>query len=131
MNLSLADKSLLLKAHPDLRKVVERCAVITDMPFRIGETARTKEQQIKNVAKGVSQTLKSRHIVSADGLSRAVDLLACPDGKSVTWSWPPYFKLAAAMKRAANDVGVKIEWGGDWKTFKDGPHFQLPWKLYP
>ncbi|WP_049613866.1 M15 family metallopeptidase, partial [Yersinia pekkanenii] len=29
------------------------------------------------------------------------------------------------------DVGVPIEWGGDWKTLKDGPHFQLPHKEYP
>ena len=28
-------------------------------------------------------------------------------------------------------VGVPIEWGGDWRTFKDGPHFQLPWGKYP
>ncbi|MBB8438449.1 M15 family metallopeptidase, partial [Escherichia coli] len=23
------------------------------------------------------------------------------------------------------------EWGGDWKTLKDGPHFQLPHGVYP
>ncbi|EGY9805794.1 M15 family metallopeptidase, partial [Escherichia coli] len=23
------------------------------------------------------------------------------------------------------------EWGGDWKTLKDGPHFQLPHGAYP
>jgi len=28
-------------------------------------------------------------------------------------------------------VKVPIEWGGDWKTFKDGPHFQLPHAKYP
>ncbi|EFH3940909.1 TPA: M15 family metallopeptidase, partial [Escherichia coli] len=22
-------------------------------------------------------------------------------------------------------------WGGDWKTLKDGPHFQLPHGAYP
>ena len=27
--------------------------------------------------------------------------------------------------------GVRIEWGGDWHTFKDGPHFQLPIVQYP
>ena len=34
-------------------------------------------------------------------------------------------------RMAAQSVGVPIEWGGDWTTFKDGPHFQLPWKTYP
>ncbi|WP_282657354.1 M15 family metallopeptidase, partial [Escherichia coli] len=23
------------------------------------------------------------------------------------------------------ELGTAIEWGGDWKTLKDGPHFQL------
>ncbi|WP_404842381.1 M15 family metallopeptidase [Citrobacter sp. S-77] len=22
-------------------------------------------------------------------------------------------------------MGTPIEWGGDWRTLKDGPHFQL------
>lgn len=130
MKLTAADEAKLALAHPDLVKVVRRCAEITGMPFQIGETARSVEQQKKNIAKGVSQTMHSRHIVSKDGLARAVDLLAAPGGK-VTWAWPPYYKLAAAMKLAAKDVGISIEWGGDWQTFKDGPHFQLPWKQYP
>ncbi|EIL6013410.1 M15 family metallopeptidase, partial [Escherichia coli] len=25
----------------------------------------------------------------------------------------------------ATEQGIAIEWGGDWKTLKDGPHFQL------
>jgi peptidoglycan L-alanyl-D-glutamate endopeptidase CwlK len=131
MRLSQTDEAKLAKAHPDLVKVVRRAAQITACPFKIGETARSLDQQKKNVANGVSHTLRSRHLVSPDGRARAVDLLAMPDGKTVTWSWPPYSKLAEAMKQAANDVGVPIEWGGDWKTLKDGPHFQLPWSKYP
>ncbi|EOL9787081.1 M15 family metallopeptidase, partial [Escherichia coli] len=23
------------------------------------------------------------------------------------------------------ELGTAIEWGGDWRTLKDGPHFQL------
>ncbi len=131
MKLTPADAAKLKKAHPDLVKVVRRAAEITKMPFKIGEAARSVEQQRKNIAAGVSQTMNSRHIVSKDGLARAVDLLAMPDGSKVTWSWPPYHELATAMKQAAKDVKVPIEWGGDWKSFKDGPHFQLPWKGYP
>ena len=44
--------------------------------------------------------------------------------------WLMYHQIAAAMKEAAKQVGVPIEWGGDWKM-KDGPHWQLPWKDYP
>ena len=42
-----------------------------------------------------------------------------------------YHRLAAAVKEAARIEGVPIEWGGDWRRFKDGPHFQLPSKEYP
>ena len=38
---------------------------------------------------------------------------------------------AYAVKQAALDVTVMVEWGGDWKHFKDGPHFQLPHRIYP
>lgn len=130
--MKLTDKDLkkLEKAHPQLVKIVKRAAQITAVPFQVEETTRSLEQQKKNVKNGVSQTLKSRHLPSKDGLARAVDLLALADGK-VTWAWPPYHKIADAMKAAAKELQIPIEWGGDWKSFKDGPHFQLPWKSYP
>jgi peptidoglycan L-alanyl-D-glutamate endopeptidase CwlK len=47
------------------------------------------------------------------------------------WDWPLFHLLAAAMKAAARELGVAIAWGGDWRTFKDGPHFELDRKAYP
>ncbi|WYX09280.1 M15 family metallopeptidase [Achromobacter xylosoxidans] len=26
----------------------------------------------------------------------------------------------------AAELGTPVEWGGDWRSLKDGPHFQLP-----
>ncbi|MNY03882.1 hypothetical protein D3C86_1365250 [compost metagenome] len=52
-------------------------------------------------------------------------------GSEIRWDWPLYHKLAAAMKRAAAEQGTKITWGGDWRTFKDGPHFEVDPKVYP
>jgi peptidoglycan L-alanyl-D-glutamate endopeptidase CwlK len=128
----LSEKHLLKLsgAHPDLQKVIKRAAEITTIDFTVLEVLRTLARQKELVAKGASKTMKSRHLPSADGKSRAIDI-APMDGGQVSWAWPLYFKLAKIIKQAAADVGVSIEWGGDWRSFKDGPHWQLPWAKYP
>jgi peptidoglycan L-alanyl-D-glutamate endopeptidase CwlK len=118
-------KLRLKGVHPDLVKVVERAIEISTVDFTVLEGLRTPERQKALVEAGASQTLNSRHITG-----HAVDLGAWV-GDEVRWDWPLYHKIAAAMKEAAKQVGVPIEWGGDWRNFKDGPHFQLPRKTYP
>lgn len=111
--------------HPDMVRVVERAIEITEVDFTVLEGLRTEERQRKLVAAGASKTMRSRHLTG-----HAVDLGAWVDGK-VDWSWPLYDKIAKAMKQAAKELGVKMTWGGDWRTFKDGPHFELQRKHYP
>jgi peptidoglycan L-alanyl-D-glutamate endopeptidase CwlK len=111
--------------HPDLVKIVKRAIEITDTDFRVTEGLRTKARQKQLVKAGASKTMNSRHLTG-----HAVDLVALIDSK-VRWDWPLYHKLADAMKAAAKELNIPLEWGGDWKSFKDGPHFQLPWKQYP
>lgn len=110
--------------HPDLVKVVKHAIEISLVDFTVLEGLRTIERQKVLFDAGSSQTMNSRHL---DG--HAVDLGAWVDGQ-VDWSWPLYSKIATAMKTAAQELNIPIEWGGDWKM-KDGPHFQLPWKDYP
>lgn len=127
MTFKLGPRSVarLKGVHPDLVKVVERAIQLTPVDFTVLEGLRSPERQKALVAAGASQTLKSRHL---DG--HAVDLGAWVD-EQVDWSWPLYGKIAGAMKAAAAELKIPIEWGGDWTTFKDGPHFQLSWKEYP
>jgi peptidoglycan LD-endopeptidase CwlK len=108
---------------------------------------RTIEEQRVLVAKGASQTMKSKHI---DGL--AVDLAAYVDG--IRWELNLYDEVADAMKAAAIQCQVPIRWGAawhindirDWKgtmeeamnayvdlrrsqgkrPFIDAPHFEIP-----
>lgn len=117
--------SRLVGVHPDLVAVVNRAIKLAEVDFAVLEGLRTHTRQIELVKAGASQTMRSRHLTG-----HAVDLGAWVNGE-VRWDWPLYHKIAAAMKKAAAELGVPIEWGGDWKTFKDGPHFQLPWKEYP
>jgi len=125
MKLSERDRMRLVGVHPDLIAVVEGAAEVTEVDFVITEGMRTKERQEQLVRAGASRTLKSRHLTG-----HAVDL-AAKVGDEVRWDWPLYHKLADAMQQAAAVCGVEIEWGGDWKSFPDGPHFQLPWATYP
>lgn len=128
--LSESSRAHLIGVHPDLIRVVQRAIEITDTDFRVIEGVRTLAKQKQLVASKASQTLKSRHLPGADGYAHAVDLAALVDG-DVRWDWPLYDRLAQAMKNAARQVRIPIEWGGDWPKFKDGPHFQLPWNRYP
>lgn len=120
----------LQQVHPDLCKVVERAIQITKIDFTVLEGARTLERQAQLLKAGATTTMNSRHIPGADGFARAVDLGGLVGGR-VRWDWPLYFRIADAMKAASKELGIPIEWGGDWKKFKDGPHFQLPHKEYP
>lgn len=123
--LSTRSQQRLDGVHQDLQKVVSLAITITDVDFCVTEGLRTIERQRELVAKGASQTMKSRHLTG-----HAVDLAAMIDGE-VRWDWPLYHKLADAMKTAAFKLKVPIVWGGDWTSFKDGPHFELDRKAYP
>lgn len=122
-----SDRSLrnLKGIHPDLRRVLDRALQESPLDFIVIEGLRTKERQKELVEAGASKTMNSRHITG-----HAVDLLPIgPNGPR--FDWPLYDQLAPAIKAAAKAEGVKITWGGDWKTFRDGPHFELNRRVYP
>lgn len=123
--LGLRSKLRLKGVHPDLVKVVERAIAITSVDFTVLEGLRTTSRQRQLLAQGATKTMNSRHLTG-----HAVDLGALVGG-SVRWDWPLYHTIADAMKRAAAELGIPLEWGGDWARFRDGPHYQLPWKEYP
>ena len=112
--------------HPDLVRVVRRAIAITPIDFTVLEGMRTLARQRQLVARGSSQTMNSRHLTG-----HAVDIAPLDDDGDVSWDWPLYHQLAPVIKEAARAEGVSIEWGGDWRSFKDGPHWQLPWRGYP
>lgn len=111
--------------HEDLVKIVKRAFDMSPNEFIVTEGLRTLERQKQLLAAGASQTLRSRHLTG-----HAVDL-AVKVGDEVRWDWPLYRALAVVMKDAANQLEIPLEWGGDWKSLVDGPHYQLPWKEYP
>lgn len=115
----------LKNVHPVLVRVVTRAWELTPVPFVIIEGRRTKARQEELFKAGATRTMNSRHLTG-----HAVDFAALVEGK-IRWDWPLYAKIAGAFKDAAAELGVSIVWGGDWKTFKDGPHIELSRKHYP
>ena len=149
MEFSKSSLSKLKGVHPDLVRVVMRCAKDwKDKQFTFGITCgvRTIEEQRVLVKKGASRTMNSRHIPAKNGFSHAVDVVAMIDGEA-KWDWSLYIKIANAMKAAAIAENVPVVWGGNWKllssikgqissahlsrTFPDGPHFECDRKVYP
>jgi len=125
--MALTDRSLkaLQGVHQDLVNVVHRADELTDLDFIVTEGLRTMRRQRELVAAGASKTLKSRHLTG-----HAVDFAPVVFGE-ICWKWPAFEPVAAAFKRAAVELKIQIEWGGDWKSFRDGPHVQLSRKSYP
>ena len=120
----LSQRSLdrLKGVHPDLVKVVKRAIELTEHDFSVIEGVRSVETQREYVAKGVSKTMNSRHITG-----HAVDLY--PVGRPTPWD--KCAVVAQAMKKAADELGVPIVWGGDWRSFVDQPHYELDRRVYP
>ena len=112
-------KRRLIGVNDDLVSVVTMASEISPIRFIVTEGLRTPQRQAELLAKGASQTMNSKHITG-----RAVDIAAVIDGK-VSWHYPHYITMSKAFKQAASELGVRLRWGGDWKTFKDGPHYEL------
>jgi peptidoglycan LD-endopeptidase CwlK len=116
--LGIRSRQRLSGVHPDLVAVVERAIKITHVDFTVLEGLRSRDRQRELVAKGASKTMNSRHLTG-----HAVDLAPWP----IDWNDLSRFKLVAdAMKQASEELGVPVIWGGDWRTFYDGPHFEIP-----
>ena len=127
MSIVLGQRSLsrLEGVHPDLVRVVKKAAALSSLDFTVLEGLRTKDCQKQLLDLGATKTMNSRHLTG-----HAVDLAPMVGG-TVRWDWPLYHQLAVIVKEAAKAENVPIQWGGDWRTFKDGPHWELPWKAYP
>lgn len=135
--MKLSEKSIdkLHGVHPDLVRVVGRTvelATAAGMDFSITDGVRTEARQLELFNAGASKTMKSRHIPSSNksGLGEAIDFAVWAAGE-VRWDWPLYVKVGALFKKAAEIEGVKIQWGGDWTSLKDGPHVELHRAAYP
>ena len=145
--LSSRSEDKLKGLDPRLIAVVKLAIHKSQIDFGVICGMRTLEEQKALVAKGASQTMKSKHLQGY-----AVDLMAYI-GSRASWELNLYDDIADAMAEAAREVDVPIRWGAAWnisnvaqfqgtmedamneyidtrrtqnrRPFIDGPHFEL------
>ena len=126
--------------------IVRYAINVTKQDFSVICGLRTIDEQRALVAKGASQTMKSKHIGG-----NAVDLMAYVDGGR--WELNLYDEIADAMAEGARAISTPVKWGAAWsvgdirewdgtmeeamnsyidlrrsqgrRPFIDGPHFEL------
>lgn len=115
--------------HPKLQKLaaqlVEECSR-KGLKIKIGETLRTKEEQDALYAQG--RTKPGQIVTNSPGNSyssyhqwgTAFDFYR-NDGKGAYYDNDGFFSRVGSI-----GISLGLEWGGNWKSIVDKPHFQLP-----
>lgn len=134
--MSLLRLERLQGVHPELVGVIQLAAQNCPCDLIVLEGGRTKDRQAKLKKAGASKTMNSRHLMQACGFFCAVDVAPVLDtdgdgDKEASWHWPHYHEIAKYIKAAAAKLRVRIVWGGDWRSFPDGPHWELSTREYP
>lgn len=114
----------MVGVQPDLVRCNTLALSICAVDYGVPEQAcRTHAEEAAKVAAGTSHTLKSMHIVQADGFGHAIDDVPWIAG-AFTWDVEQaFYEIAAAMQSAAIQLGLdKVYWGGMW----DVPLAKLP-----
>jgi len=121
MKFKLSQRSLdrLNGVDKDLVAVVKRAIELTELDFGVTEGIRTLDRQRVLFNEGKSKTMKSKHLIG-----KAVDVVAYVNNE-VSWDKEHYVTISKAFKQAAKELQVSIRWGGDFKSFFDGPHYEL------
>ena len=112
MAFTLSQRSLgrLDGVNNKLHSVVTTAITLTNCDFGVTCGLRTEKEQEELVARGASQTMKSKHLTGD-----AVDVVAYI-GSRISWELNLYDEIADAFKEASIKEGVPIKWGGAWSV---------------
>ncbi len=121
----------LVGVHPlvatKARQLIER-AYREGINVIITQGLRTVEEQNELYAQG--RTKPGKIVTNAKGgysyhnYGLAFDFAVLNDDGSVSWNVDEKWKRVGAIGKS-----LGLEWGGDWKDFKDYPHFQYTFGL--
>ena len=111
MAFTLSQRSLgrLDGVKNELHSVVTTAIGLTNVDFGVTCGLRDLKTQEDLVARGASQSLKSKHLTG-----EAVDVVAYIGGSRISWELNLYDDIADAFKEASVREGVGIRWGASW-----------------
>jgi len=121
--------------HPSIQKVMHEAIKHFDFTILYGN--RSSEEQFNLYKIGRSfvagkWVVTGKVVTNLDGImklsmhnhspSLAIDIAPYP----IDWQDLGRFKqLAKVVKDAGIEVGIKLQWGGDWANFHDYPHYEI------
>lgn len=122
---SKKSQAILAQAHPDLQRVMNEAIKTTDFSVICAYRNKTDQNRAYRQGKSKAQFGQSPHNFTP---SLAVDCVPYP----LDWENIAAFEaMGQAIMRAAERVGVSLEWGKYFTGLVDMPHFQLRnWKKH-
>lgn len=111
--------------HPNTKQAAYKLyeyALKNDINILVYETIRTIQKQRQNVKNGVSETMKSYHIVG-----QALDFVPIDSKGEEIWNGYDSPTIQGLIKYAKK---LGFTWGGDWTSLIDSPHLQYNYKGY-
>ncbi|QWU14472.1 peptidoglycan L-alanyl-D-glutamate endopeptidase CwlK [Paenibacillus sophorae] len=118
------------------RKLIEK-SFNRGVLIKIVQGYRTKQEQDDLYAQGRTKqgtiVTKVKGGMSYHNYGIAIDFaILINDGKDVSWNCEADFdndKMADWMEVVEEAKKLGFLWGGDWRNFKDRPHFEMPFGL--
>lgn len=119
----------LRQVNPSLRLVADAAILHIDFTVICGTRGREEQERAKRAGHSKASFGQSPHNYKP---AMAFDFLPYPfKGWEDDNIVQDLREIAEIMKREAHRLGISVEYGGDWKTFKDYPHMQLKnWRKY-
>ena len=115
----------LATCHENLQRIAHQAIKHQDFTVLCGYRGIDEQNRAFKEGKSKLQWPFSKHNTYP---STAFDLAPWP----LDWNdLRQFLRLSGTIKRAALELNIPIVWGGDWKTFKDYPHYQLDFSVKP
>ena len=130
-----ASLAKLATCHPDIQKVMAEAIKQYDFTVIFGHRSTKEQFKLYKIGRTITAgkwVITGKTVTNLDGVnkmskhnyspSKAIDIAPYP----IDWSNIDRFKnMAQIVKNTAINLGINLEWGGDWKSFRDYPHFEI------